>query len=106
MNEQSIRFPLRKTRKIGFELTGLADWKRFYFDIARLSCDLNMFKQSHAEKRGGVHEHCDPPRNRQDLGDQLEFFAASSAVAALTPVTFPPGRARLAINPVASKSPP
>ncbi len=43
MNAQSIRFPLRKTRKIGFELTGFADWKRFYFDIARLSCDLDMF---------------------------------------------------------------
>src|SRR5262252_6924339 len=64
MDEQSVRLPLRKTRKIRFELIGFADWKRFYFDIARLSCDPHMFQQSGAEKRRGVHEHCNPPQRR------------------------------------------
>jgi hypothetical protein len=50
MDEQSIRLPLRKTRKIGFELTGLADSKRFDLDIACLGSNLDMLKQNRTEK--------------------------------------------------------
>src|SRR6516164_10258043 len=74
MDEQGIRLPLRKTRKIGFQLTGLADSKRFDLDIACLSCNLDMFKQNRTEKRVSIHEHCDSPRNRQHLDDQFEIL--------------------------------
>ena len=74
MNKQSIRFPLRKTRKIGIELTGLANSKRFDLDIVRLGRDLYMFKQSRTEKRVSVHEHCDVPSNRQHVSDQFEVL--------------------------------
>jgi hypothetical protein len=40
-----------------------------------------MFKQNRTEKRVSVHEHCDPPRNRQHLGDP-----ASSRLRSAFPV--------------------
>jgi len=74
MDEQGIRLPLRKTRKIGFKFTGLADPKRFDLDIACLGCNPDMFKQNRTEARVSVCEHCDSPCNWQHLSNQFEIL--------------------------------
>ena len=74
MDQQSIRFPLFQTHKIGIKLIGLPDWNRLDLDLAHLGCGLDMFKQDFAEKGISINENRNAPRGRQHLHDQLEVL--------------------------------
>jgi hypothetical protein len=55
---------------------------------------------------GRIREHGDPGELRDGLLEQLSRLPTSSGpTRELTPVTFPPGRARLVTNPKATGSP-
>ena len=106
LNDDGIGPLLLHLGESGLEFLTAADPDRVDCGSGGFAAKLDLFKKRFGEGIGYIDQSGHAARRRQHVADQFDtLLPASSAVTAAIPVTFPPGRGRLAISPVPTGSP-